>query len=109
MTAFRMVAWQQPAEFQDVPIPAVDPDQVLVEVAAIGLCHTDVHFLHAPPGAFPYTLPFTLGHEIAGTVVEVGDDGGPLRAGDRVVVALGPRCWRCLACLRGEDNTCSAR
>ena len=109
MTAFRLVGWQVPAEFQEVPVPSPAAEEVLVEVAAVGLCHTDVHFLHAPEGAFPYQLPFTLGHEIAGRVVSRGSSVGGIADGAAVAVALGPRCWRCLPCLRGQDNLCVAR
>jgi NADPH:quinone reductase-like Zn-dependent oxidoreductase len=90
MTAFRLVGWQQPAEFQEVPVPTPGPGEALVEVAAVGLCHTDVHFLHAPAGAFPYRLPFTLGHEIAGRVVAVGASVADLAVGAAVAVAAGP-------------------
>jgi propanol-preferring alcohol dehydrogenase len=109
MTAFRLVGWQQPGEFQEVPLPAPGPDDVLVEVAGVGLCHTDVHFLHAPAGAYAYDLPFTLGHEIAGRVVAVGSAVDGPGVGEAVVVAPGPRCWRCPPCLRGDDNLCTAR
>jgi propanol-preferring alcohol dehydrogenase len=109
MTAFRLIGWQQPPEFQEVPVPTPRGDEVLVEVAAVGLCHTDVHFLHAEEGAFPYRLPFTLGHEIAGKVVALGASVTGVELDTDVAVALGPRCWRCLACLRGEDNLCSVR
>ena len=109
MNAFRLVGWQRPAEFQDVPVPAPRSEEVLVEVAAVGLCHSDVHFLHAPEGAFPYPVPFTLGHEIAGKVVAAGSSISGFSLDTAVAVALGPRCWRCLACLRGEDNLCTNR
>lgn len=109
MTALRMVEWSQPPEFCEVPVPAIGPEQVLVRVAAVGLCHTDVHFLHAKPGDFAYPMPFTLGHEIAGHVARVGEHVGGLTEGAPVAVALGPRCWRCEPCLRGADNTCVRR
>jgi propanol-preferring alcohol dehydrogenase len=109
MQAFRLVGWQEPPEVQEVAVPTPGPDQVLVEVAAVGLCHTDIHFLHAAPGDFPYPLPFTLGHEIAGRIAAVGSSGARVAVGDMVAVALGPRCWRCLNCLRGEDNNCTSR
>lgn len=109
MKAYRLVGWQEPAAFQELPVPQPRHDEVLVEVAAVGLCHSDVHFLHAPPGAFPYPLPFTLGHEIAGRVVELGEGVRSLARDERIAVALGPRCWRCVSCLRGEDNLCTGR
>ncbi|MFO0688578.1 MAG: alcohol dehydrogenase catalytic domain-containing protein [Myxococcota bacterium] len=109
MKAFRLVGWQKPPVFEDVAVPAPRADEVLVEVAAVGLCHTDVHFLHAAEGDFPYPIPFTLGHEIAGRIVEPGASVRDLPRDTPVAVALGPRCWRCLACLRGEDNLCMRR
>lgn len=109
MKAFRLVGWQKPPAFQELEVPRPRSEEVLVEVAAVGLCHSDVHFLHAPPGAFPYPLPFTLGHEIAGRIVELGDGVRSLERDQRIAVALGPRCWRCVACLRGEDNLCTGR
>lgn len=110
MTAFRLTGWGEPAVFEDVPVPVPVGDQVLIEVAAVGLCHTDVHFLEAAPGAYSYPVPFTLGHEIAGRVV---DDARAVAAGfapgQTVVVALGPRCGCCTRCVRGEDNLCERR
>jgi propanol-preferring alcohol dehydrogenase len=109
MTAFRLLEWQRPPEFVEVPVPRPAAGEVLVEVAAVGLCHTDLHFMHATPGAFAFGVPFTLGHETAGRVAELGSGVTGLQAGDAVVVAEGPRCWRCLSCLRGEDNLCAHR
>ena len=109
MTAFRLVGWQQAPRFVDVPIPTPASDELLVEVAAVGLCHTDLHFMHAPPGAYPYSLPFTLGHEIAGRVTECGETVGSFEVGQPVAIAAGPRCGNCVPCLRGEDNLCLSR
>jgi len=109
MTAFRLLEWGRPPELVPVPVPVPAAGQVLVEVAAVGLCHTDLHFMEAPPGAFPFPVPFTLGHEIAGRVVDLGEGVSGVMAGDGVVVAEGPRCWRCVSCLRGEDNLCARR
>ena len=50
---------------------------MLLRVDAAGLCHSDLHIMDAPPGALPYELPFTLGHEVVGTVVATGDDAEP--------------------------------
>jgi alcohol dehydrogenase, propanol-preferring len=108
MTAFRLAEWGR-AEFVEMPVPRPAPGEVLVEVAAVGLCHTDLHFMHAAPGAFAFEVPFILGHETAGRVVELGLGVAGLGAGDAVVVADGPRCWRCPSCLRGEDNLCVDR
>jgi propanol-preferring alcohol dehydrogenase len=109
MTAFRLLDWGRPPEFVPVPVPTPAPGEALVEVAAVGLCHTDVHFIEAKPGAFPFPVPFTLGHEVAGRVAETGEGVDGLTIGEGVVVAEGPRCWRCVSCLRGEDNLCVQR
>lgn len=109
MTAFRLLEWGRPPEFVPVPVPTPAAGEVLVEVAAVGLCHTDLHFIEAAPGAFAFPVPFTLGHEIAGRVVEVGAGVSSLMTGEGVLVTEGPRCWRCVSCLRGEDNLCAQR
>ena len=68
MQAVQLTDWQRPAVVRQVPRPRPGPGQVLLEVRAAGLCHSDLHLMHWPAGAVPYELPFTLGHEVAGTV-----------------------------------------
>jgi propanol-preferring alcohol dehydrogenase len=109
MTAFRMIEWERPPEYQDVPVPTPGPGEVRVKIAGVGLCHTDIHFLHARKGAFPYDPPFTLGHENGGWVDAVGAGVTDLAAGAAVLVGLGPKCWRCFNCLSGRDNICQNR
>ncbi len=109
MTAFRMIEWERPPEYQDIPVPDPGPGDVRVRMAGVGLCHTDIHFLHARPGAFPYDPPFTLGHENGGWVDDVGAGVTDLDAGTAVLVGLGPKCWRCFNCLSGRDNICTNR
>jgi alcohol dehydrogenase, propanol-preferring len=67
--AIRFVGVKQPAQIADVPAPRPGFAEVVVAVEAAGLCHSDLHILD---GAFPVTSPLTLGHEIAGRVVELG-------------------------------------
>ena len=81
MTAFRMIEWERPPEYQDIPVPDPGPGDVRVRMAGVGLCHTDIHFLHARVGAFPYDPPFTLGHENGGWVDDVGAGVTDLEAG----------------------------
>jgi len=107
MMAYRLVGWREPARFEEVPVPRPGPGEALVKVAGVGLCHTDVLFLESPEGAFPYELPMTLGHEIAGTVHEVGEGVGDLAPGDDVVVKSRNSCGTCSYCLRGFDNYCT--
>jgi len=82
MRAYRLLDWQQPG-FADVPVPEPGAGQVLVRVAGVGLCHSDVLFLESPAGVLPYDVPFTLGHEIAGWVATRAPDFDDL--GDGVV------------------------
>lgn len=105
MRAYRLRDWQQPG-FDEVAEPVAGPGQVLVRVGGVGLCHSDVLFLDAPPGLLPYAVPFTLGHEIAGWVDGLGEgvDGPPV--GTAVAVACMSPCGQCRFCLRGADNYC---
>ena len=106
MTAYRMIDWHR-AEFTDVPVPTPGPGEVRVRVASVGLCHSDILFLDAEPDRFGYTLPFTLGHEIAGWVDEVGAGVAGLAEGDAVVVSSHLSCGACRYCRSGYDNYCT--
>jgi alcohol dehydrogenase, propanol-preferring len=106
MLAYRLTGWQQPAAFAELDVPRPGPGEVLVKVAGVGLCHTDIHFLEAPPGYFPYELPMTLGHEIAGWVEELGTGVDDVKVGDSVVVKSRNSCGLCRNCRLGHDNYC---
>ncbi len=74
-------------EVQERPVPALDPDQVLVEVAAVGVCGSDVHFWHdGRLGDWVVDEPLVLGHESGGRIVAVGRDVDPARIGERVSI-----------------------
>ncbi len=77
-----------------------------IKVAGVGLCHSDFLFLDTPPGIIPWSLPFTLGHESAGWVEQLGDGVDDLEPGQPVAVAGIHSCGRCEFCLRGHDNYC---
>jgi len=106
MQALRLTEWESDPVLTSVPVPEPDGKEVVVEVAAAGLCRTDLHIMSSPPGAFPYVLPFTLGHESAGRVAALGPDAGGLRVGDPVVVYSRWGCGTCWQCARGRDNAC---
>jgi propanol-preferring alcohol dehydrogenase len=106
MTAYQLTGWQKPAEFVELPVPQPGPGEVLVKVAGVGLCHSDLLFLDVPEGFFAYELPFTLGHEIAGWVDELGEGVDDLALGDGVVVKSRVSCGHCTNCLIGFDNYC---
>jgi propanol-preferring alcohol dehydrogenase len=107
MTAFQLVEWGKPPEFVDVEVPRPAPGEVLVKVAGVGLCHTDLHFLDDPPGSWPYAVPFTLGHENAGWVESLGGGVEDLSVGAPVAVVSIHSCGACSYCLRGQDNYCA--
>ncbi|MBO4210558.1 NAD(P)-dependent alcohol dehydrogenase [Micromonospora echinofusca] len=88
----------------DVPTPTPGPGEVLLAMGAVGACHSDLHILDAPAGVFP--TPMTLGHEIAGTVAEVGPGVTGWAPGDQAAVYGIIGCGRCRACLRGLENQC---
>jgi len=87
-------------------VPAVrNPDDVLLQVEACGICGTDLHILEVPPG-HPATPGVILGHEVIGRVVEAGPAVTHLRPGDRVAVAPNLYCGVCRFCQRGLYNHC---
>ena len=88
----------------EVEVPQISSNEVLVKVRAAGVCHTELHFLD---GTIP--IPgeaLTLGHEIAGDIVAVGDKVKNLRKGDRVIVNNSVPCNKCPQCLKGKENLC---
>lgn len=92
---------------KDVPRPTVKkPYDVLLKITACGICGTDVHILQDPP-AHPAVDNTILGHEFAGTVVEVGSDVADLAPGDNVVVNPHPSCGSCRPCRMGRPEHCS--
>ena len=106
MKAAVVHAFGQPLQIEEVDVPAVPAGQVLVKVAASGVCHTD---LHAASGDWPVkpTLPFIPGHEGVGHVAAVGAGVRHLKEGDRVGVPwLHTACGHCEHCLTGWETLC---
>jgi alcohol dehydrogenase, propanol-preferring len=109
MRAVQLVAWERPVEVRDVPKPVPGPGEVLLRVTGAGLCHSDLHLMHWPAGTMDYELPFTLGHEVAGEVVALGDGADGIDVGESVLV-YGPwGCGRCAHCSLGEEHLCERR
>jgi alcohol dehydrogenase, propanol-preferring len=107
MRAIQLTDWEKPAELVDVPVPEPGPGEVLVRVAGAGLCHSDLHLMHWPAGSLPYELPFTLGHEVAGTVATLGPGACGVEPGEPVLV-YGPwGCGRCSPCSVGAEHLCN--
>jgi S-(hydroxymethyl)glutathione dehydrogenase / alcohol dehydrogenase len=87
----------------DGPLGAIGPHDVLVRTVAAGLCHSDLHFME---GKYPCPVPAVLGHESAGVVEAVGDQGTYLRPGDHVISCISGFCGACRYCLSGRPNLC---
>src|SRR5690242_4561845 len=106
MRAAVVHAFGEPLVVEEVPVPDPGPGDVLVQVAACGVCHTD---LHAVNGDWPVKpkLPPIPGHEVAGTVVARGAGVSFLKEGDRVGVPwLFSACGQCDYCLTGWETLC---
>lgn len=88
-----------------LPVPVPAADQVLIRVAACGICRTDLHIVD---GELPHPkLPLVPGHEIVGRVIQVGASVTTLHAGDTVGVPwLGYTCGQCVYCRKGKENLC---
>lgn len=106
MRAVRYHGPKQPLRLEVVPTPAPGPGEVLVRVAAAGICHTELHFLSGLLNLG--VAPLTLGHEVVGRVARVGAGVETLKPGDRVIVYYYVGCGRCRHCLVGDENLCDA-
>ena len=89
---------------EDYPTPEPAADEVLVKVAACGVCHTDLHYLDHGTPTFK-SPPLVLGHEIAGTLASP-DPTGRLEEGEHVLLPAVISCGRCDACRNGRENIC---
>ncbi|MBI4462776.1 MAG: 6-hydroxycyclohex-1-ene-1-carbonyl-CoA dehydrogenase [Acidobacteria bacterium] len=104
MRGYRLVAPGQALQRYELPSLPLGPDEVLVEVAGCGVCHTDIGFaFERVPTRHP--LPLVLGHEIAGRVVAAGDQVGNWKGQDVIVPAVIP-CGTCAACAAGRPTIC---
>lgn len=86
---------------EDMPVPEIDADEILVRVEACGICGSDVMEWYRI-----HKAPLVLGHEIAGTIVRVGKNVGGFKEEDRVVVAHHVPCGECHYCKRGQYTVC---
>jgi len=91
---------------EDIPVPQVGPDQILVKVAACGACHTDLHYLEHGVPTFKKP-PIVLGHEASGIVEEVGLDVPNFKTGQRVLIPAVLTCGKCRFCRMGRENICA--
>jgi len=86
---------------EEVPKPIISDDEVLIRVAATGVCGTDIHFYR---GEWKVTLPLVPGHEFSGTIAELGDQMVGFEIGDRVVAEPNMVCGSCRFCRMSDRN-----
>jgi alcohol dehydrogenase len=96
-------ATSRPLRVQEVDLDPPGPGEVLVRIAAAGLCHSDLSVIN---GDRPRPLPMVLGHEAAGIVEELGPGVDDLARGDHVVLVFVPACGHCLPCMEGRPALC---
>ncbi len=95
----------EPVTVETIVVPDPGPGEVIVDVKACGVCHTDLHYRE---GAINDEFPFLLGHEAAGIVSEVGEGVDEVAVGDFVILNWRAVCGNCRACLRGRPWYCFA-
>ena len=105
MSAMVLKKAKSPLQLAQVPIPQPGSQQVLIQVAACGVCRTDLHIVD---GELPSPkLPLILGHQIVGCIVQLGAHVDSFQLGQRVGVPwLGKACGTCSYCLDGQENLC---
>ncbi|HAY43176.1 MAG TPA: NAD(P)-dependent alcohol dehydrogenase, partial [Micrococcaceae bacterium] len=92
---------------ENLPVPQLQPDQVLVQVAAVGVCGSDVHYYeHGRIGDYVVDHPLILGHELSGRIAAVGSAVDTARIGKRVAVEPQRPCRSCMQCKTGRYNLC---
>ena len=105
VNAYAASSATSPLEPTTIERREVGPADVLIDIAYAGICHSDIHTIRGEWGQVPY--PLTVGHEIVGTVAEVGSDVTKYAVGDRVGVGcMVNSCRECENCLAGEEQYC---
>lgn len=104
MQAFRLLEPCRFGELVEVDIPSVGAGQVRLKVAGSGVCHSDLHVMHAP--LLPWSTPFTMGHETTGWVDAVGSGVSGVEVGNAYAVYGSWGCGVCRSCQQGAENYC---
>ena len=109
MRAAVLREFKKPLLFEEIERPTPGPGEILIEVEACGVCHSDLHVADGDWGQFVSIVkkPLVLGHEIAGRVIEKGPQASEFQIGDRVGVPwIHWTCGECEYCLGGNENLC---
>ena len=93
-------------KFEDIPVPQIGDEQILVKVAACGVCHTDLHYIEHGVPTFKKP-PIVLGHEASGVVEKAGAKVTNVKVGQRVLIPAVLTCGHCPACRQGRENICA--
>ena len=93
-----------PFRIETLDLEEPRPGEVLVKVAAVGVCHSDWHLM---TGATPHPVPCVVGHEGAGVVEAIGVDVTRVRVGDHVSLNWAPNCGKCFYCINGRPSLCA--
>ncbi len=112
MKAAVLHEFAHPLRVEDIPVPVPGPGEVLIKVAACGICHSDLHLALGEWDLLkPITkLPLVLGHEVTGTIAALGEGVDEFRIGDRVGVPwLHYTCGQCEYCLAGRETLCAGQ
>lgn len=96
-------AQSKPLAIDELELEGPGPGEILVKIAAAGLCHSDLSVIN---GDRPRPMPMALGHEAAGVVEELGEGVADLKRGDHVVLVFVPSCGHCLPCAEGRPALC---
>ena len=108
MTAARFYEVEEPLRLEEIPVPEIREDEVLVQMKAVGLCGSDVHIVFEGVTPTGFT-PITLGHEPCGVVAATGARVEGWEEGDRVSVTPAFFCSSCRNCITGHPNVCLER
>ena len=107
MRALRLLDWKSEPELVEVADPVPGPGEAVVKIGGAGACHSDLHLMHDfDEGALPWRPPFTLGHENAGWVHELGDGVTRVEIGQPVAVYGAWGCGDCERCRLGIETYC---
>jgi len=104
MKAVRMIEAGKWLEVQEIPIPEIGEEDILVRVRAAGICHSDAHYRAGR--SVMGMMPITLGHEVAGSVERVGAQVRDVKIGDRVCLHYNISCGNCYYCKMGHEQFC---
>ena len=104
----KYIVCEEPNKFvlKEKEIPVKEDNQALIKIHRVGICGTDLHAYSGNQAFFTY--PRILGHELAGEVLEIGENPQHLKVGDSVIVLPYISCGTCVSCRHGKTNCCTS-